>query len=132
MLQNKRNAITLYEGQGSACMNIDKFFRLIRELFCLSFLFLASASYSAVSNMSPAQKEVSSPYYMHSVMKRFGHHLSTEQSVHLAGQMAGSLQSAPQGSCCSSLPRVLTVNSVQTIAYFNQRDTALRSPVNDW
>ena len=51
----------------------------------------------------PVQKECP-PYYMNSVMKRFGHHLSTDQTHYLTGRMAASLHSAPEGSTCS-LPR---------------------------
>ncbi|KAG2221773.1 hypothetical protein INT45_003413 [Circinella minor] len=51
----------------------------------------------------PVQKECP-PFYMNSVMKRFGHHLSTDQTHYLTGRMASSLHSAPEGSSCS-LPR---------------------------
>ncbi|KAI7887214.1 hypothetical protein K492DRAFT_173550 [Lichtheimia hyalospora FSU 10163] len=54
--------------------------------------------------MPPVLQNDASPYYMNSIMKRFGHHLSTDQTQHLTGRMAGSLHSAPEGSSCS-LPR---------------------------
>ncbi|KAL1930777.1 hypothetical protein VTP01DRAFT_10939 [Rhizomucor pusillus] len=52
--------------------------------------------------MLPVHKQ-SPPSYMNSVMKRFGHHLSNDQSYHLANKMAGCLHSAPEGSSCFSL-----------------------------
>ncbi|KAI8140549.1 hypothetical protein BJV82DRAFT_715752 [Fennellomyces sp. T-0311] len=62
--------------------------------------------------MPPVQKECP-PYYMSSVMKRFGHHLSTDQTLYLTGRMAASLHSAPEGSTCS-LPRsVNTTDDMQ-------------------
>ncbi|CDS05722.1 hypothetical protein LRAMOSA08250 [Lichtheimia ramosa] len=54
--------------------------------------------------MPPVLQNDASPYYMNSIMKRFGHHLSTDQTQHLTGRMAASLHSAPEGSSCS-LPR---------------------------
>ena len=59
--------------------------------------------------MPPVQKECP-PYYMNSVMKRFGHHLSTDQTLSLTGRMAATLHSAPEGSTCS-LPRSVNTSS---------------------